>query len=383
MADPRHAPDTLFFVVEEDFRLFARHSQCQPEALARVAECAYAASSTAFHARTAVMSEKPNEPVALGLEEVYAWRTEQMPIVKTGRDLFGPPAMNTDSWKQLVGGLYTPRKKPTRAEIEEFGMSPYLEDLVRIVTAAARKEVGELVWLSYDAFDRRGFKQRVCHAATLIAVSALGAKKLHELLEQGALGSPGHFDIMLLKYLNHHGQEFGASYVFPCVGHYQAHLSGSSDNEGWRNAQWTQKWVQEGTRAAHAEKGVVRWLMGWVPKGNKWIREIHIPEQGDEDLRWFTRSGAPEGWHEEAAAANERKGKGKGKQKTKQAPRVIQPYWHQGATQMLDDPPLDTGRQKRTRRAQNRDYAFRIFVAEGQQVEKKQYAVSLSPGTTY
>ena len=44
-------------------------------------------------------------------------------------------------------------------------------------------------------------------------------------------GADHHFDVLLLKYLAKHGPEFGASYVYPCVRHYQAHLSQSSEAE--------------------------------------------------------------------------------------------------------------------------------------------------------
>ena len=182
MADERHVPDTLFFVVEEDFRLFARHSTLVPEALARVAESAYAASSTAYAARTPTVSETVNEPVALALDEMYRWRYEMKPICSR-RDLFGPPAHGTDSWKMLIGGLYNPKCKPSNAEVEATGISEYVEDLVKMVTAAHRAGMGDLVWLSYESHSKQGKRCRVCNASTLVAVSANGAKKLAEVVD--------------------------------------------------------------------------------------------------------------------------------------------------------------------------------------------------------
>lgn len=383
MADERHAPDTLFFVAEEDFRLFARHSACQPAAGARVAEAAYAASSTAWAARTPAFVDVVNEPVALTLDELYSWRYDVAPITESQDDLFGPPAAGTDSWRKLIGGLYVPARKPTRTEATAVGVSQYLEDMVRIVTAASREGLGDLVWLSYDATDKKGHKSRVAHASTLVAVSAGGAKKLRHIVDSGEIGKQHHFDVMLLRYMQEHGNTFGASYVYPCIGHYQAHLSGSSDNEGWRDSQWLKGWVQEGTRAEHAEGGRTRWLMGWTKKGLDWKRALFLPEKGGEDLRWFTRTTAPDGWiqaqiEQRRQAAGAAKGKGKGRGK---APAiVIQPFFSQGPTEMPDDPEVSTERRKRARRAQNRDYAFRIFAGEGEQVGEKK-AMSLSPGS--
>ena len=368
MADERHAPDTLFFVAEEDFRLFGRHSAAQPQILRGVAEAAYAASSTARSARSS-FAESVNEPVALTLEELYDWRYEHEPIDTGNPDVFGTPAAGTDSWKSVLGGLYGPTHKPTAAEVRATGVSEYLEDLVKMVTAAHREGLGNLVWLSYDAFDRKGHKQRVCHASTLVAVSAVGAKKLVDIVSDPAVfGENHHFDVLLLKYLNKHGREFGASYVYPCVGHYQAHLSQSSDSEGWRNSQWLKTWVQEGTKASHATDGKTRWLLGWTEKGLDWKRAIALPERG-EDLRWFTRTSAQPGWSEfvqdhirEEAQRQLAKGRGKC------IPVPIQAFYAQDPTAMEDDPEANTSRRKRARRAQKVGYAHRVFAPPGQRV---------------
>ena len=368
MADERHAPDTLFFVAEEDFRLFARHSAAQPQIMAGVAESAYASSSTARAARSPFV-ESVNEPVALTLEEIYAWRYQHNPIDTGNPDVFGPPAAGTDSWKSVLGGLYGATHKPTASEVRTTGVSEYLEDLVKMVTAAHREGLGNLVWLSYDAFNKKGHKSRVCHASTLVAVSAVGAQKLADVVSDPAVfGENHHFDVLLLKYLNKHGPQFGASYVYPCVGHYQGHLSQSSDSEGWRDSQWLQPWVQEGTKTSHTTSGRTRWLLGWTQKNLDWRRAIQLPER-DEDLRWFTRTSAQPGWMEfvddyirDAAQRHISKGKGKG------MPVPIQPFYAQNPTAREDDPEVNTARRKRARRAQQVGYAHRIFAPTGQRV---------------
>ena len=384
MADERHAPDTLFFVAEEDFRLFSRHSTCQPEVLARVSEAAYAASSTSYAARHPSGGEDSSEPVALPLDELYAWRYQREPIGEEGTsDLFGPPAAGTESWRKLVGGLYQSAEKPKSSDIQAHGILEFLMDLVKMVTAAARKGKVDLVWLSYDARTSKGRKCKVVHAATLIAVSAEGAKKLADIVPDRSLfGADAHFDVLLIRYLEKYGNQFGASYVYPSVGHYQAHLSQSSDHEGWRPARWEQNWIQEGTRVAHAEAGRTRWICGFCDKGVDWIRDIHIPERGGEDLRWFTRTSAPPHWAEEeearrALAREEAKGKGR-KPRT-----VIQPVYTAGATDMQGNPEMVTKRRRRSKRANDVGYAHRIFAAEGEEVVSvcMKKGLSLSPTT--
>ena len=370
MADERHAPDTLFFVAEEDFRLFHRHSACAPDIVGRLTEAAYAASSTSFAARTPALREDGNEPVALPVDDLYAWRYTRQLVTQPGCDLFGPPAAGTDSWKRLVGGLYEPTRKPRAIKAVLHGVSEYLEDLVKIVTAAHRKGRGDLVWLSYDANNKKGTKCKVVHASTLIAVSADGAKKLADIVPDAEeFGKDMHWDVLLLRYLEKKGEEFKASYVYPSVGHYQGFLSQSSDNEGWRPDQWNQNWIQEGTRASHAEAGRTRWLMGWQKKGVNWIREINIPEKRWEDLRWFTRTTAPAGWVDQMTAREERMREvalGKGKTPPR---RIIQPVWRLQATVMEGNPQgLVSKRQKRQQRANDAGYAFRNFVPEGEEV---------------
>ena len=237
------------------------------------------------------------------------------------------------------------------------------------------------MWLSYDARNSKGRKCKVVHAATLIAVSADGAKKLADIVpDQSLFGRNAHFDVLLIRYLEKYGNQFGASYVFPSVGHYQAHLSQSSDHEGWRPARWEQNWIQEGTRKAHAEAGRTRWLCGFADKGLDWVREIHIPEKGGEDLRWFTRTSAPPRWAEEeearqALARETAKGKG-------QKPRtLIQPVYTAGATDMQGNPEMVTKRRRRSKRANDVGYAHRIFAPEGEEVVSvcMKKGLSLSP----
>ena len=43
-----------------------------------------------------------------------------------------------------------------------------MQDMVMICTKAHREGFGDLVWLSYDASDKKGYKAKVQQAATLI-----------------------------------------------------------------------------------------------------------------------------------------------------------------------------------------------------------------------
>ena len=135
--------------------------------------------------------------------------------------------------------------------------------MVMICTKAHREGLGDLVWLSYDASDKKGYKAKVQQAATLIAASHRGAKKLKEFVDSGRVGGQSHWDISLLRHLEEYGPQFGAPHAFPRIGHYQGHPSQSSDTEGWRDSHRAQPRVQEATRREHALGGRTRTLNGF------------------------------------------------------------------------------------------------------------------------
>ena len=108
-----------------------------------------------------------------------------------------------------------------------------------------------------------------------------------------------------------------------------------------------------------------------IIKGSDYKVAINLPEKGDEDLRWFTRTSAPKGWieqtrekqHEYSRRYQEIFNEG-----LSLSPAQLQPFYTETPTEMDDDPPADTKRRKRSRRSQQVGYSFRNFAYEGQQV---------------
>ena len=85
-----------------------------------------------------------------------------------------------------------PTNKPkSNGKKATWGCSQYLEDMAMICTTAHRAGLGDLVWLSYDASTKKGYKAKVQHAATLIAVSHSGAKTTERTRGQRPLGAGG------------------------------------------------------------------------------------------------------------------------------------------------------------------------------------------------
>ena len=188
-------------------------------------------------------------------------------------------------------------------------------------------------------------------------------------MDSGRVGGQSHWDISLLRSLEEHGPLFGAPHAFPRIGHYQGHPSQSSDTEGWRDSHRAQPRVQETTRREHAFGGRTRTLNGW--KGRRgiavWKADLVLPSRA-EDLRWFTCTGAPEGWARNERLIQERLALAR-PQSTSQGsgPARLrnQLVWGLTAANLDDNPAAETKRRKREHHRGALDYSLRIFAAAG------------------
>ena len=89
------------------------------------------------------------------------------------------------------------------------GIVGELDYLVKMVTAARHEGWGDLVWLSYDAFKKKGFRCRACHASRLAAVSVGWQQDLVDIVADPAeFGVGFHFDVLLLRHMAKRGNEF-------------------------------------------------------------------------------------------------------------------------------------------------------------------------------
>ena len=135
MLDDRHIEDSLFIVLEEDFRLFA--NSVEPIA----SEPKLTKGQTFLQQDLPIGVPAPRGSVAQELKTLQAhWQVRQ--------DVPGDHkkvSRTTGRPSEETSFNYRPRKAQ-KGEVAE--MSPHLEAIVRLVTIAKREDHGDIVWLN-------------------------------------------------------------------------------------------------------------------------------------------------------------------------------------------------------------------------------------------
>ena len=129
--------------------------------------------------------------------------------------------------------------------------------MVKLVTAAARHNVGELFWLGYNPkFNKKHNAQtRIQFGSQLVAVSQQGANRILQYMNSGD-ATPGHIDRWLIKYCENFSLSAGrCGYVYPPIGCFGQHVSECCPTEGTRVTWWKEAYTAEGTRPKHDKKG--------------------------------------------------------------------------------------------------------------------------------
>jgi len=302
MSDATHAPDTLFLVMEEDWRLYPQEARVDAKAVVEhmsrtLPRRQGSSSSVQTWLNEGGATGNPYVDLDTTLINPHTRGGEPIPLPDRGGEerprTDEPFASVSRSTFEGALGAEVPRVRKPKGGGKGKEVCEEVKDLMKMCTIAHRQGVGHLVWLSWEASNKRGYKCQIGHGSTLVAVSVEGAKRLKAAFAAGSI-EKGHFDLVLLQWLRDRGAAaahlLGASYVYPAVGSYVEHQSGCDPGIGRRESSWTKTWVQPGTRATGPDDRN-RWLCGFTGerKGNpKWIQEIVLPETEGTDLRWFS-----------------------------------------------------------------------------------------------
>ena len=229
ISDPRFAPDTLFLVAEEDWRLWK-------------ADC------------------KQGEKLAPGdlpddrQEELSAPTTGSQDAYPAVRAFSDVTVSSSQPTKGKGEGKLRSWGRPTKAKPGEVQQtSQELLDILHMCNVAHRANKGDVVWLSYNT--RANARWCPSYGSTLIAVSARGGRILHDNWQEW-FKEPMHWDIALKEVLMELSAQstLPASYVFPSVGGFDEHVSAFMNTKKCtvRECNWDCTAIQEGTRELDA-----------------------------------------------------------------------------------------------------------------------------------
>ena len=288
-ADARHPGDTFFFICEEDFRLTQRDSQAMP--CTQLAEAKRIVQEQGSVEQVDGSDCSPTtDDMLVSPMEIFNLREAKGKAELDATYTFSDGSDISKEWQKSFGQFFTRQAAPgATGHVPEA-----LEDLVKISICADRHDVGDFIWFSWEGSNKKGCRSRPMHAATMIGVSAAGARKLLSLISSGKL-PPGHADLVLREYMEHHGKEFGACYLWPSVGHYQSHVSGCEQGLGWRENNWKKSWIMEGTRKKPGHlttwpaNNEHRYLVHFRDRGYpNHIVQVVLPEPVGAELRWLS-----------------------------------------------------------------------------------------------
>ena len=254
MSDLRFAPDTLFLVAEEDWRLW--EGDCKkgqkltvddlpPD---REGELAAPSKTGAWLKRggaaAAASDPQAAAAAAAGPSQDQRPRREQEHAPEEGPKGWGRPK----------------KAKPQGMK----AASQELVDIVHICNEAHRNGHGELVWLAYEGNTKTPWT--VTSASTFIALSARGARILKNHFDE-QFTEPGHWDLFLKGVLQQ--EEFQkilkCCYLYPAMGGYEAHVSSQMNTQvaEVRECWWPKQNRQEGTREFGSDDRALSRSMPW------------------------------------------------------------------------------------------------------------------------
>ena len=246
--------------------------------------------------------------------------------------------------------------KPSRQEFENT--SPFLKQMVRLVTAARRCHRGDLVWMCWDGTDDRSKNPKPEHASTMLALSFRGAQALQGIFWPELWRS--HFDLSLKWVCERHAKELEACFVVPSIGHYNTH--DSDILEATRPSQWDRWYVGEGQGRVQLRTWETGKKLATIP-----IADFNLSEENSrfDWLTWYRESDTP--LVEPVATSRSPSPHNKMKRR-EQDPRKVRTQVEMenafDVQRMIGHQEATTQRQKRQKRRYTRDGAFRIFTTD-------------------
>ena len=327
MTDQRLPDDTLFWVIEEDFRFWPPGED--PDG----ADDYESAKFCLVVDRTSVPKSGPPSrqgSKGQGKEQSGAYRPERI---------------CTEYHEALTRGS-------SREDDPNHGFSQDVCDVMRIATMSHRVGWGDLIWLSWVPNKKK--PTRIGHGSQCLLLTKLGFHAIRSAIDRKVL-KRGHIDLVLQAWLRapHEAERARACYVYPPIGSYTEHASECDPKQfGGDNTRPSGFFSGEnpchGTRVATDPKARKKYLYQW--RGPDWGARVCTAFPTDEEFlhsEEFVWKSCEEPTAFDGGLPSSA-GKGKGKRKDKST-------WGSN--------PGETDRQKRAYRSFRTRMAKRYWVA--------------------
>jgi hypothetical protein len=172
-----------------------------------------------------------------------------------------------------------------------------LHDIVKYVTLAHRKCVGDMTWMCWQPGQAGSAPKRKgspSSGSMFLTVSVPGAEILEGAMASGLIPK-GHFDCKLLNWVRDlDATALRCCYMLPPMGNYATHESGCDNNyagtSGGRPSCWKETWCCPGTRISEDPQRRDKWLCVFTSKGPPgWLSKLpNLDTMDDKELEWLT-----------------------------------------------------------------------------------------------
>lgn len=285
MLHPSNPADTLYIVLEEDWRLYSKHgdSASDETRLRQVMEEPSSSSGGGGGTRATESLTPSQTPTAQAGTSESLTPTAPASSSTTWRP--GARKLGSEPGGSLEHRLTMRMEKPSGSKVRDFPQT--LMDIVRYANQAARVDLGDLVWMAWEA--NRKKRGTPSHGLTMLCLSKAGAMELDVWLKNQKVVY--RYDLMLLNALKEPNRDLlrRASFVWPAIGSYAKHLSGcqlEAGGEFYRDSSWESTWIGEGTRGCR-QSPASRWICRFgVAEHEKWALEVKCDTLDDESLSW-------------------------------------------------------------------------------------------------
>ena len=277
--DNRLPDDTLFWIMEEDFRFWPPHAD--PDHADDYEEDFFGLVCDSFSHENEEAGASSSSTADARYRGPSYWKKV---AARPGAYRPGP------SGRQATRFFEAPVKGSSREDDPNFGFFRDVCDMVRIATLCHRRGVGDFIWVSWCPV--KAHPSRIGHGSACLLVTKHGFETLNEAVLGGKV-ERGHIDLVLQAWLRQPGEAraAGACYLYPPIGSFTEHASGCDpaqfgDGKTRPSGFFSGDHPCHGARVSGDAKERQKFMIQWAPewKNRDWIafpsdEELH---EGDE-----------------------------------------------------------------------------------------------------